>query len=180
MGFKDIFKTAFPFLSAAASLGGPLGSMAANAVGKALGIDPPSKAEDISDAVALATTKDPDALLKLKQADQDFSIQMAKLGFDSAAKMEELVDQDRSNARAREIAVKDKVPAILAISVTAGFFGLLTLMSYHTVPAGAHDILIGMLGSLGTAWIAIISYYFGSSAGSAKKTDMMMRAQSNQ
>src|SRR5436190_192676 len=104
MGFKDIFKAAFPFISAASSLGGPLGTMAAAAVGKALSVDSVTS-DNIADTIAAATSKDPDAMLKLKQAEEDFQIQMTKLGFDQAAKIEELQAADRASARAREIAV---------------------------------------------------------------------------
>jgi len=172
---KDVFKTVFPFISAAASIGGPLGTMAANAVGKAIGVDN-VPVDKIPDAIAAATSKDPEAMLKLKQAEQEFQLQMAKLGFDSAEKIEEVHAADRANARAREIAVRDKVPAVLAISVTAGFFGLLCLLAYHEVPKEAHDILMTMVGVLGTAWIGIITYYFGSSAGSAEKTKLLAQA----
>ncbi len=174
MGFSDVFKKAFPFISAAASLGGPLGTMAANAVGTAIGVDKiaPNK-ESIADAIAAATSKDPEAMLKLKQAEQDFQIQMAKLGFDDSEKILSMDAADRTNARAREIAVRDRLPMILALCVTSGFFLLLAMLAYHAVPPDSAKILDVMVGSLGTAWIGVINYYFGSSAGSAQKTNIL-------
>jgi hypothetical protein len=175
MGFQAIFKTAFPFISAAAGLGGPLGTMAANAVGKAIGVDNVST-DQIPDAIATATSKDPDAMLKLKQAEQDFQLQMQKLGFENAEKLAELDASDRANARAREISVRDKTPAVLAYAVTAGFFSLLWLLAFHSVPVESERILDVMVGSLGTAWIGVVTYYFGSSAGSAEKTRLLAQS----
>src|SRR5690349_7235112 len=115
MGFKDIFRTAFPFISAAASIGGPLGTMAANAVGKAIGVDAvPANADGIADAITAATSEDPDAMLKLKQAEESFQLQMTQLGFQDAEQMESLAEKDRESARDREKSVKDKTPSILA------------------------------------------------------------------
>src|SRR5574337_305073 len=148
MGFGGVLKTMFPFISAAASLGGPLGSLAANAVGE--------------------------ALLKLQQAEQEFSATMARLGFENAQHLEEIAAKDRDSARAREISVRDWTPKALAVAVTLGFFALLALLLFRSVPSQSQSLLNVMVGSLGTAWIGIVTYYFGSSAGSARKTEMLL------
>ena len=174
MGFKSILKTMFPFISVAASLGGPLGTMAAKTVGTALGINIPDTSEDgITKAITDAQIKDPNALIKIQQAEHDFQLQMEKLGLDSIEKLEKIASDDRVNARAREIAVKDKIPAIMAITVTAGFFGLLALMVFRNIPMDSQVIINVMVGSLGTAWVGIVNYYFGSSSGSVQKTAIM-------
>jgi hypothetical protein len=163
----NVLKTLFPFISAAASLGGPLGTMAANALGQALG----AKVSDPSPAglTKMLSGATPDQLLAAQTAEQNFQVQMAKLGFDDAEAMERMGDEDRNSARNREIQVKDKIPAVLAIAVTLGFFGLIALMMKYSPPPANKDSLVLMLGSLGTAWISIVGYYFGSSAGSQKK-----------
>lgn len=170
MSLKSVFKTAFPFISAAASLGGPLGSMAAAVVASALGIQKLDATPGAIDAaIATAQIKDPDALLKLQEAEHTFQLQMEKLGFDSVDRIAQIDAEDRANARAREVAVKDKIPAILSLAVTAGFFTILALLLFHLVPEGSRDMLSVLTGTLGTAWIGIINYFFGSSAGSASK-----------
>ena len=83
---------------------------------------------------------------------------------------------DRESARKREETVKDWMPGILATFVTAGFFGLLAFMLKFDVPENNRDVLNIMLGSLGTAWLSIITYYFGSSLSSAKKDAVISTA----
>jgi hypothetical protein len=176
MSFTDVLKKSFPFISAAASLGGPVGTMAASLVGKAIGIDKvPATADGISNAIATAFA-DPAQRAALIQAEQQFQLQMAELGYKDAEELASTAAADRANARGREIALKDKIPALLAILVTVGFFGVLGFMLTHTVPPTGRDAMLILLGSLGTAWTSIIAYYFGSSAGSDRKTELLAQA----
>ncbi len=73
-----------------------------------------------------------------------------------------------------QAATRSLVPPMLAGAVTIGFFGILGMMLFGTMDANNPAILM-MLGSLGTAWTGIIAYYFGSSAGSQAKTEMLSK-----
>ncbi len=170
-----IGKDVFPFIATAASGNIPgLVAMAAQKVASVIGVDKIEPTADAIDAaIVQAQTTNPDILLKLKEADHEFEIKMAELGFDSVEKMAEIDAGDRANARAREVAVKDVTPKFLAFAVTFGFFGLLWLLAFRAVPESSKSILDVMVGSLGTAWIGIINYYFGSSSGSAAKTEIL-------
>lgn len=176
MSFTDVIKKAFPFISAAASLGGPVGSLAASLVGKAIGATSVEPTEDgISNAIATAFA-DPQQRAALIKAEQDFQAQMAELGYKDAEALAATAEADRASAREMQIQTKSQLPGTLALLVTIGFFGLLALSAFHTIPASSEKILDVMTGSLGTAWIMIITYYFGSSAGSDRKTELLAQA----
>ncbi|MDP1832256.1 MAG: hypothetical protein Q8K67_09370 [Geothrix sp.] len=168
--WKALVKSIAPTIGTA--LGGPLGGVAGMALTKALGLGEESAKDD--DALAAAVQgASPDQLMSLKKADQDFALQMQKLGFENIQALEAIAAGDRANAREREIKTQDWTPKTLGIAITLGFFGLLYFLLRHEPPAGSRDILNIMLGSLGSAWIGVVSYYFGSSAGSARKTEIL-------
>jgi hypothetical protein len=162
--FKNIVGAVAPVLGTA--LGGPMGGAAAKSIATALLGKPDATETELEQAVKNAT---PEQLAQLKKLDHDFKIRMEELGLD----LERINQQAVADARAREIAVKDKIPAILAIGVTLGYFGVLGYILNFGLPPNGGDALLVMLGALGGAWGAVITYYFGSSAGSAKKNEML-------
>lgn len=163
--WTEIVATVAPTIATA--LGGPLAGLAVGAIGKVFGLDSATE-EQVANAVSGASADD---LLKMKQAELTFQQQMAALDVD----LVRIAAGDRDSARQREIAVKDRLPGLLAVGVTSGFFGVLAFMLLREVPISSKDVLNIMLGSLGTAWIQVMSYYFGSSSGSEKKNEVIAK-----
>ena len=158
---KSVISTVAPLLGTA--LGGPLGGLAGGLISKALGgKDTPADPKAVE---KLLLGQDPETLVKLKQVEAEFQTKMKELDIEEA----KLAFDDTDSARKREVAVKDWVPGMLAGGVTAGFFGVLYYMMTNHIPVEDRDTLNLMLGSLGTAWISIVSYYFGSSSSSRTK-----------
>jgi hypothetical protein len=156
----DWLKTIAPTIATA--LGGPLAGLAIEAVSKAVGIDPKDVQSTISEGKLSA-----DQIMLLKQAEVDMAARAQEMGLDFA----KLNVEDRKSAREMQAETRSYIPAILAISVTVGFFGILVGMMTETFKTS--DALMLMLGSLGTAWTGIIAFYFGSSAGSQAKDDLL-------
>ena len=153
----------------ATALGGPLAGLAVAQVGKALGMDAPT-VQKVQDALTQGQLSG-DQIEALKQAELGLQEKLRELDIQE----ETLTFTDRDSARKREEVVKDATPSLLASGITLGFFGILAYLLFSSPPAGSRDILNIMLGSLGTAWMGCISYYFGSSAGSDKKTDLLIK-----
>jgi len=151
----------------ATAFGGPLAGMAVTAISKAIGVDP-DKVEDMISSNKLSAEQ----IAQLKVAEIELQKQAQELGLN----FEKLAVDDRKSARDMQAATRSVVPPILAAIVTVGFFGILGMMLTGKVDS-SNPALMMMLGSLGTAWTGIIAYYFGSSAGSQAKTDLLSKAQ---
>ena len=167
--WRALVRTVAPTLGTA--LGGPLGGAAGAVLAQALGA-PDASEKALGAALAGAT---PDQLLAVQKAEQEFELKLRELGIENLEALEKIAADDRASARDREKAVRDRTPMLLAFGVTAGFFGVLGFMLVRDIPQGSRDVLNVMLGALGTAWIAVITYYFGSSAGSEHKTELLSR-----
>ena len=162
----NLVRTVAP--SIATAVGGPLAGMATRAISEALLGKPDGTEDELIDAAAKAS---PEQLLALKKAEQDFAVRMRELEID----LQRIDAADRSSAREREVKTGDWTPKALAGAVTLGFFGVLGYMIAYGLPTQGGEALLVMLGTLGTAWGGIVSYYFGSSAGSKEKSEAMSR-----
>jgi hypothetical protein len=151
----------------ATALGGPLAGMAVSAISKAIGVDP-DKVEDLISSNKLTS----DQIAQIKIAEIELQKQAQELGLN----FEKLAVDDRKSAREMQAVTRSWVPPLLAGSVTLGFFAILGGMMFGKMSVADNTALTMMLGSLGTAWTGIIAYYFGSSAGSQAKTDLLSKA----
>lgn len=150
----------------ATALGGPLAGMAVSAISKAVGVEP----DQVQDMIA-NNKLSAEQIAQVKLAEIELQKQAQELGLNFA----KLEVEDRKSAREMQATTRSMMPPILAGAVTVGFFSIMVLMFFNKVDSNNPAILM-MLGSLGTAWTGIIAYYFGSSAGSQAKTDLLSKA----
>ena len=170
MDFISILKTVSPWIATA--MGGPLGGLAVEAAANALGV--PEKTTDaVKQALAGVT---PDQMLALKKADQEFALDMQTLGFKQITDLEVLAAGDRKDARAMQVQTRSRVPAILSIGVTLGYFAVLVGMMTKLFTVSDSQALLLMLGSLSTAWGVVIAFWFGTTADSGRKTELLAQS----
>jgi len=150
----------------ATALGGPLAGMAVSAISKAIGVDPDKVGDLISNNKLSA-----EQIAQVKIAEIELQKQAQELGLN----FEKLEVEDRKSAREMQATTRSIVPPALAAIITIGFFSILIMMMIGKVDGNNPTILM-MLGSLSTAWTGIVAYYFGSSAGSQAKTDLLSKA----
>jgi hypothetical protein len=73
--------------------------------------------------------------------------------------------------------MRDRTQPVLALAVTLGFFGLLFLLCFRAAPNANLAMLNIVLGSLGTAWVCVMAYYFGSTHAGRTKDRMLYQSQ---
>ena len=151
----------------ATAFGGPLAGMAVSAVSKALGIAPEEVQNVISngklDATQVAAIQM--AELELKKQAQSMNLDFAKL-----------IAEDKKSARDMQIATKSSLPAILAVLIVGGF-GVITALKVTGYALAADPTVQDLLTTLRDGVILVLSYYFGSSAGSQAKDQLLHQSE---
>jgi hypothetical protein len=146
-------------------------------VEKKLGVElkPDMSPEDLA-RVQIAQMEHEEELLKLRL--EEDRLDLAEL---------EMLLKGTNDARQREVQIanSDKAPLlnkivtpVLALSILLLTFALFGVVMFNDTPveASRKDILIYILGVLSAIASQIVSYYFGSSAGSKEKTDALKEA----
>jgi len=159
----DWLKMIAPTLATA--IGGPFGTMAYGLAAKVMAITPEEAQRTIESGKLTA-----EQIASVQLAEIEIKAKAQELGLDFA----KVAADDRKSARDMQTTTRSMLPPILAILVTLGFFGILIGMMTKTFVTS--DALLLMLGSLGTAWTGIIAFYFGSSAGSQAKNELLSKA----
>jgi len=167
----DLLKTFGPLLgqvapTLATALGGPLAGVAVRTLSNALLGHEGGSEDEVKQALEAAT---PEQLAQIKQVDANFKVRMKELDID----LERIASGDRDSARKMQMANNDWIPRLLAVMITVGFFGILVWMLMKGMPQTGTEALLMMLGALGTAWTGVINFYYGSSAGSKQKNDLL-------
>jgi hypothetical protein len=150
-------------------LGGPLASMGVQAIEGVFGLAPGTAASNPAALQTAVANMTPDTAVKLAQIDADLKAKLMQGGIDLA----KLGMDDTANARAREIAVKDRMPMVLGAVTVAAALGLVFTIVTGYAPALKDPTLAGTVGvAIGFIFSEakqVYSYYFGSSLGSANK-----------
>lgn len=169
--WKKLVRTVAPGLATA--LGGPLWGAAVQSISQATLGRPDGSEEEVAAAVIAGGAE---GLAKLKEAEQAFTIRMTELGID----LEKVHQADRSSARERESKTGDSwTPRVLAATIVGGFLAMVAAVLLGKVTGITDPVAAGMIGTL-IGYVSakadqVVSYYFGSSAGSAAKTEIMAK-----
>jgi len=76
-----------------------------------------------------------------------------------------------ANGEAPPATARTYISGVLAIVVSVGFMAMLTVLLFQEIPANNKEIFFTGFGIMGSLFVAIVQYYFGSSLGSLKKTE---------
>lgn len=81
--------------------------------------------------------------------------------------------QDRISARDRQSKLNDNTTTLMAIFLFVGYFAVLVAFLFlgkyfSALSPGLHDVMMLLLGSLTTAFLMVVAYYFGSSTAADK------------
>lgn len=167
---KSVVGTVAPTLATA--LGGPLAGMATKAIVGALGLTDDAAPAEIAKALQGAT---PEQMLALKRADQEFAVKMRELDVD----LERIAAGDRDSARKRQADTKDWTPSIIGVLIVGAWIGINAwLLNYPELTQRINDaVMYRILGTLDAALMIFLAYLYGSTAGSAKKTDLLAKSE---
>ena len=152
----------------ATALGGPLAGAAVEALGSIFGVSEPT--QDKIAAVIENSQMSPDHVAEIKKLELQYQNDEKERGFRYA----ELEFKDRDSARQMMAVSGAKTPAVLTWIIVSLVLGLEGAVLFYGTPEGVSEIVLGrVLGTLDTALMMALAFWFGTTHGSGRKTDQM-------
>jgi hypothetical protein len=162
-----------------ACVGGPLVGGALTALENVFGLtpQPSSSTDDRQGAIAAAISgATPEQLAAMRAKDQDYALGLAQAGFKDTETLASLKVQDTVSARDMQTANKSAVPAWLTFVITVGFFGLLIGLFCVPVPDASKALIYSATGTLGTVWLVVVHFWFGSTSDTGQVNDLLAKS----
>ena len=158
----DWLKSLAPTLATA--FGGPLAGMAVEVCSKALGIEPSEVQNVISSGKMTA-----DQIASLQTAEIALKARAQEMGLD----FEKFAVADRASARQMQMTTGSFVPPLLSVLVVVAWATIQYFLLTHVIDPTMRELVARVLGTLDGALMLVLSFYFGSSAGSQAKDTML-------
>jgi len=76
-----------------------------------------------------------------------------------------------ANGEAPPTTARTYISGVLAFVVSVGFMAMLAVLLFQEIPPNNKEIFFTGFGIMGSLFVAIVQYYFGSSLGSLRKTE---------
>ena len=168
MNWLDTLKSLAP--TVATALGGPLAGAAVTALGSILGV--PDATQDKIANMFKDGQLTAEHLADIRRLELQYQNEEKERGF----KYAELSFKDTDSARNMQIATHSKMPAVLTIMVTMGFFFVLSQLFFHPELKG-NEIVLMMVGQLSAVWASSMAFYLGTTYSSAGKTALLAAKQ---
>lgn len=156
----------------ASALGGPLAGAAVVAIGELLGISEPTqgKIENVIQNAQLTGQQ----ITELRSLEAKLKAEELERGFRYA----ELEFKDRDSARKANVDGGTQVHlfwlSLLLLGVTLGSELIVLFQGY---PSTLSEIVVGrVLGLMDSVALMVLSYWYGTSSGSARKTELAAQA----
>ncbi len=162
MSWKKTLSAIAPTLATA--LGGPFAGAATKFIaGKFLG----NENSESSEVESFILGASPEQLVKIKNSDNEFKLQMEKLGVD----VFRIEADDKKNARKEH--KLSNMPAIISVSLTLFVVGIVYALFYTAPPEAAENVLFMLLGVVIKEWSNSMHFWFGTTRGSQEKTEKL-------
>lgn len=111
----------------------------------------------------------PEQLAAIKAADNNFKLEMEKMGIDLA----QIAAEDRKNARAMQVKTRTKLVPFLALFIIMACFSLPSFLFFKDMPTENRDLINNLFYLLVGYAGNVVTFYFGSS--DEKNNDLVDR-----